>query len=392
MLRHLAERYNVTLISFVRPEDKSKDIAHLARICDSVYTVPMVRSRPRDTWALLKSIVTRQAAVIIRDDVPEMRKLLLNQVRRQRFDLIHADQTSMAQYGLFASKSSPQRPRPITALDQHNALYLVVQRHAHYEQGVSRFVWKREWRRLADYEANLCRLYDHLFTVTGEDRQALLRLLNQDELERLEDKITPVPICIDPSERLPVNRNFSTMNIVHLGTMFWPPNVEGVMWFALEVLPKVIRHLPDAQFTIAGKDPPHQVQVLAKPGSPVFGHVEITGYVSDPERLLEQCSVFVVPVRSGGGMRVKILDAWSWGLPVVSTSIGAEGIMTRPGENILIADDADAYASAVITILTDSKISEALSVSGRNWVERHYDWRKVYIAVDEVYRKLLAGR
>ena len=129
----------------------------------------------------------------------------------------------------------------------------------------------------------------------------------------------------------------SALNVLHLGTMFWPPNIEGVLWFAREVWPLVRAAIPQATFTVAGKNPPEAVRELEGEGS----GIQVTGYVSDPLPYLQQASVFVVPLFSAVGMRVKIVDGWRWGLPIVSTTIGAEGIIYRSGENICIADDAD---------------------------------------------------
>ena len=112
-------------------------------------------------------------------------------------------------------------------------------------------------------------------------------------------------------------------DVLHLGTMFWLPNMEGVMWFAREVWPRIQAQVKDATFTIAGKNPPQEIRQLVQNREQ---GIRVTGYVPDPRPLAEQASAFIVPIFSGSGMRVKILDAWRWGLPVVSTSIGAEGI------------------------------------------------------------------
>jgi glycosyltransferase involved in cell wall biosynthesis len=161
--------------------------------------------------------------------------------------------------------------------------------------------------------------------------------------------------------------------------MFWPPNVEGVLWFAGEVLPRVLEQVPEAQFTVAGKRPPDAVRALA--GS----NVDVVGYVTDPTPLLARSQVFIVPLLAGGGMRVKILDGWQWGLPIVSTTIGAEGIRTRPGENILLADEPRAFADAVVRLLKDSDLRNSLRENGRRWVEQEYNWRQVYSRVDSIY-------
>lgn len=116
------------------------------------------------------------------------------------------------------------------------------------------------------------------------------------------------------------------------------------------------------------------------------------GYVEDVRPSVEAADVFIVPLRSGGGMRVKILDVWLWGLPIVSTSIGAEGIEVRPGSNILLADDPLAFAGAVTRLLTEPLLNRYLRQTGRSWVESHYAWPIVYAQVNDIYSRLLAFR
>jgi polysaccharide biosynthesis protein PslH len=113
--------------------------------------------------------------------------------------------------------------------------------------------------------------------------------------------------------------------------------------------------------------------------------VEVTGYVADPRPYLADTAAFVVPLKSGAGMRVKILDAWCWGLPVISTTVGAEGLRAVDNDNLLIADDEEAFAAAVIRVARDRHTAGRLADSGRATVERHYDWRTVYAAWDEIY-------
>ena len=117
----------------------------------------------------------------------------------------------------------------------------------------------------------------------------------------------------------------------------------------------------------------------------------MTGYVADPEPYLAAADAFVVPLHAAAGMRVKIVDGWVWGLPIVATPIGAEGIEVRDGENILIAGDAAAFAAAVLRLLTDPQLNARLRSAGRAWVEEKYAWQVAYRQVDEVYSRLQAG-
>jgi glycosyltransferase involved in cell wall biosynthesis len=171
--------------------------------------------------------------------------------------------------------------------------------------------------------------------------------------------------------------------------MYWPPNVEGVLWFAQQVFPRVLREVPGAVLTIIGKNPPPALQDLARraPGS-----VEVTGYVADPHGYLAETAAFAVPLLSGGGMRVKILDAWAWGLPVVSTTLGAEGIDVRPGEDALIADTPGGFAESCTLLLTRPALRKRIGAAGRAAVRERYDAGRVYDALNEVYAESLGSR
>ena len=403
MLRHLAQRHAVTLVSFVRPDDRPEHVAHLRDIAAAVHTVPIRRSAAANAVAGVRGLLTGLPIAVVRDAMPAMAALLRRLTAETRFDVIHADQLSMAGWGLLAAKAAPSRPK--TLLDEHNAVYKLAERIAAESAGLRRLIALREARAFRRYEAAMLRAYDAMLTVTEEDR-ALLETLEQEgirgqraevsgqksagrerelEVGERRSRFTVIPICVDP-ERTPVapRRPDGPPTILHLGTMFWPPNMAGVLWFGRQVLPRVWAQAPDARFVVVGKNPPPEVQALA-----ADPRIEVTGYVADPQPYLEAADVFIVPLFSGSGMRVKILDAWLWGLPIVATPIGAEGIARRDGENILIAPDAAAFADAVVRLLTDADLNRRLRAAGRAWVEARYSWQAVYRRVDEVYARLL---
>ncbi len=383
MLRYLSQRHQVTLVSLVRPDNTPEQVAHLASFCAAVHTVPMRRSRWRDGRAALKGLLTGLPVVIARDEIGEMRALLRRLASAQRFDAVHADQISMAQYGLQAMRQG----RFPGVVDMHNAMYLVLRRLADGERNsLKRLLLWREARAMARYEARVCRAYDAVLTVTREDRDLLLGLYPDAERPELAARFVPVPICVDPDQVAPVAHRPGPPTILHLGTMFWPPNSEGVLWFAREVLPRVWERAPEARFVVVGKDPPAEVRALS-----ADPRIRVTGYVDDPAPYLEAADAFVVPLHAAGGMRVKILDAWLWGLPIVATPIGAEGIETRDGENILIAGDAASFADAALRLLDDPALNQRLRLHGRAWVEAKYAWQNAYHVVGDLYDRLLGG-
>lgn len=382
MLRHLAGQHEVTLVSFVRPDDSADAIAHLRGICHAVHTVSMQRSIWRNLKAGGKGLLTGLPIVMVRDEIAEMQALVHRLAASRAFDVVHADQLSMSAYGLLAARAGA-----IPALlDEHNAIYLLAERMIADERNwARRVVMAREAKAFARYEARTCRAYDAVLTVTSEDRQHLLALYPPEQRESLRDKFTVVPISVDPDEIGTVTHDPSAVpTILHVGTMFWPPNVAGVLWFAREVLPLIHQQFPQARFVVVGKAPPPEVQALASDP-----RVVITGYVADLQPYLAEAGAFVVPLHAGGGMRVKILDAWLWGLPIISTPIGAEGIELRDGENIMLAEGASAFADTVVRLLTDERLNQRLRTAGRTWVEETYAWRAVYRRVDQVYAKFL---
>lgn len=379
VLRHLAQRHAVTLVSFTRAEDQPEHIAHLRSFCHAVHTVPMVRARRLDLLALPASLLRREPVIIARDAVPAMYALLEQVTGAGTFSAVHADQTSMVQYALAAADTIARRmgQRPRLVLDAHNALYKVVERLAAQERrpGVHHFLaW--EAQRLARYEQASYRRFDQVVFVTAEDRERLGL-----------PGAAVIPICADVASTPPVAhpagavRQVDAARVTFVGALHWPPNAQGIAWFAQAGWPTVYAAAPHARLSIAGKAAPPALAALAAslPG------VELLGYVADLTPLLAATAVFVVPLLAGGGMRVKIVDAWRWGVPVVATTVGAEGIDYTPGVELLLADSPADFAAAVLRVLGDPALGEALTAAGRRRVLECYDWRSVYRAWDGVY-------
>lgn len=390
VLRHLAQRNQVTLLAFTRIDDPPEAVEHLRDFCAGVYTIPMLRSRRRDMRALLESLLSDQSFVIRRDYVPAMAQKIEELVSNGDYDAVHADQLWMAQYALHAGKFIGENKKPCLILDEHNACFQILQRLAQGEKNVlKRLFLEREWRALRDYEVRACTGFDRLITVTEEDRCTLQRMIQDLGEGYRQPEFMTIPICVDTDSVPPIEPVDGLPDVLHMGTMFWLPNIEGMLWFAHEVWPQVKARLPAATLTIIGKNPPLSIQELAngQPGKNPDRRsgIEVTGYVPDPQPYLQRAGVFIVPLLSGGGMRVKIVDGWRWGLPIVSTKVGAEGILYQDGDNILIADNPEDFARAIIRVLKDPDLSRHLREKGRRWVEEHYNWHKVYPAWDLIY-------
>lgn len=368
MIKYLSLHHDVTLVSFVRG-DQQHDIEVLKKYCQEVHTVEMDRSIIKDGIALVRSMITGLPWLIARDSRSAMVDLIRSITNEQAFDVVHADQLNMAQYAAAVE-------RGIKVIDEHNALWLLYRRMAGtMPSGPRKWLLNRDWRLLRTYEGQICRDFDSVLTVSEVDRDALTEVAGD------KPKFTVIPIAVDTDEVAPVERAVDANRIVHIGTMFWPPNVDGILWFTREVLPIIRAEKPDVGFDIIGAKPPQEILNLGE----VDPLINVTGYVEDTTPYQEKTGVLIVPVRAGGGMRVKILNALSQALPMVTTTIGCEGIAVEHGKHLLIADTPQEFAEAVIRLLDDRDAGQRLGENGRLLIQEQYDYRKVCAALEPAY-------
>lgn len=384
VLRYLLKKgHQITLVSFVRPEE-IQHIPFLEKICKAVYVVPIRRSRLADAGYMVKSYLTGRPFLIERDDLRPMQELVNILVRENDFHFIHADQLTMAQFAIRgASVVKDKKPKVI--FDAHNAVWSIVERMKENSPWFLKPVLVVEARRVKRYEGELLKTVDHVLAVTDVDRAGLEEALFYSGMTDKDcaASISVVPIAVDTCQLKPIRRRPSSKNIVTLGTLHYPPNADGIRWFLNEVFPTIRQHVPDATLTIIGKNPPQDFLDYQTRAPDVL---TVTGYVLDLVPYLEQSAVMVVPVRAGGGMRVRILEAFAYAMPVVTTTIGLEGIMAEIGQDVLVADAAVDFANRTIDLLKDSSLQEDLSSRGRRLAEIRYDWQVVLSAMDSIYK------
>jgi glycosyltransferase involved in cell wall biosynthesis len=370
VIKYLAQHHQVTLVSFVRG-DQSEHVRHLERYCRAVYTVPIARGALRDAWYMGLSFLARQPFLMIRDDRRAMRQLIARLSATRSFDVVHADQLNMGQY-------AERVPGAFKVLDTHNALWLLYRRlWETMSRGPKKWLLGRDWRMLKSYEGRLVREFDAVMAVSHEDETALYEAAGQ------AVDITVIPIAVDTDQVRAVERESEPKHILHIGTMYWPPNIDGVQWFIGHIYPLIRKQRPDVQFDVIGSRPPADLLTLNESG---LG-INVTGYVQDPIPYQKKAAALVVPLRSGGGMRVKILNALAEGIPIVSTTIGYEGIAVTPGQHILVGDTPEEFATQVLRLLDDPAFGRELAANGRKLAEMIYDYRHVCRPLDKIYAR-----
>ncbi len=375
VLKRLAQFGQVTLLHYTRSEAESAQAQFLRPLCERIVGVPLRRSRALDMLTFARSLPGRTPFFILRDDSTLMRRTALDLASSGSFDVAHADQLVMAQFARLV-------PDAATLVDNHNVLSDLMNRMAVTETNpLKKLAMQFDAVKLRGYERQIFAQFDAVLAVSETDAQKIGALAG----ERCEPVV--VPIGVDCEALKPVMRLPGTTDILSVATMSYPPNADGVIWFTREILPLVSQHLPGITFRIVGDKPDPQVRALA--ANPA---IVVTGYVEDLESLVAQSAVFVVPLRSGSGMRVKILNAFAQGIPVVSTRLGCEGIDVVDGEHLLLADTPKAFAEAVVRVIRDPVLAERLAGNARRLVESRYSWQTVYANLDAVYDRLAARR
>jgi len=383
VLRSLTgQGHSVTLVTFVRPEEVLH-ISVLEEICESVHVVPIRRSRIADVGYMVRSYLTNRPFLIERDDLRPMQDLVNNLVKEGEFNFIHADQLTMVQFAIRGAFAFPNK-KPKVIFDAHNAVWSIVERMQENARWFLKPVLGIEARRVKRYEGELLKIVDHVLAVTEVDRAGLEDALNFSKVNK-DDRVAPitvVPIAVDTQKLQPIKRKPGSKNIVTLGTLHYPPNADGIRWFFNEVFPLIRERVPDVTLTIIGKNPPQDFLDLAAHDPKA---IKVTGYVPDLVPYLEESALMVVPVRAGGGMRVRILEAFAYAMPVVTTTIGLEGIHATLEQDVLVADSSTDFANRVSGLLTDVSLQEKLAMNGRKLAETKYDWQVVLEAMSPIY-------
>jgi glycosyltransferase involved in cell wall biosynthesis len=233
-----------------------------------------------------------------------------------------------------------------------------------------------ESRALASTERRYVELADHVLTVSENDRAFFLQYVEP-------ERISVIPTGVDTEYFEPSGGPEQVDTTVFTGSMDWMPNEDGVAYFVDKILPLVRQEIPGASFWAVGRRPPKRVQALAS------GSVVVTGAVDDIRPYLGKAAVCVVPLRSGSGTRIKIFEAMAMGKAVVSTTMGAEGLPVRHGENIILADDPADFARQVVQLLRDPLRRTELGGAARKLVERNYSWSAVGATFDEILQKTI---
>jgi len=374
LVEYFRRRHDLTVVSFTFGEHEAA-LAH-AMHADGldIRTVPFPHSWARAWVKRIASLASDVPYAIGLFEVPAMRQHLESVLAERSFDLAQFDTTFA---GAYVDIVAGRAKTVLVEIDF--SVTPLGRRYARERSALKRLWYRREWNRMRRFEPALCRRFDLVLAVSGEDRDEMLKL----------DSSLAVNIFrygADPALfQLPLP-DHATGQVVFIGSYIHPPNVDAALWFAQTILPLVQAEAAGLQVTYLGGNPPDDVRAAAAARG-----ISVTGWVADIAPHLAQADIGVVPLRSGGGVKLKTLELMAAGKAIVTTPIGIEGIDARDGEHVLVADTAESFAAQLVRLFRDERLRVRLARSARELALRHHQWAANLRSLEADYLELTHG-
>ncbi len=381
VLRYLSARHELTFYSYYggTPDpDYERDLKQQLPGAVAVCTGKRELSGPARGFDYLAHLSAQPPYAVSRFAHAPVQKQLQTWFRERRFDVAVCD-------FLDAAVNFPGSLSIPSVLFQHNVESEIWRRHAATAGNpAKKMIYLMEFRKMLRYErAAVCK-FQHVIAVSENDRSLMTRWVDG-------DRVTVVPTGVDLAHYRPdpaaSDANASAPLITFVGAMDWEPNVDGVEYFCSEVWPAIKAEVPQARFRIVGRNPDRRVQKWASNSINDDGSIEVTGRVPSIVEHLRQSAVVIVPLRIGGGTRLKIYEAMATARAVVSTTVGAEGLDVHNGRDIILADDPRSFAQAVIMLLRDSELRRRYEKAAVETAAR-YDWPAIGERFSEVLQSV----
>jgi polysaccharide biosynthesis protein PslH len=373
-LSALAQRHEVTVVTTHGPDDDPIGLKRELSACEHVLSVPYTlpkRGSGRWAKALVRSWFSPFPLDLWKCHVPaleqEVRRLLQDPTKP--FDLCIAD-------FLVATPNIPRDLAVPVLHFSHNVEHRLWERLCRAEKRpFHRALLELEWRKMRRCEAQVCGHVKLTIAVSDQDRDVLSKLVPN-------ARIRSVATGVDTTYFQPSGTVEKPQTLVFTGAMDWYPNEDGILDFVDTTLPLVRREVPDVTLTIVGRNPSERLRAACNlPG------VAVTGTVDDVRPYVDEAAVYVVPLRIGGGTRLKIFEALAMGKAVVSTTVGAEGLPMVDGRHFIAADSPAEIARAVVSLLRDPERRKALGAAGRELVEQRHSWQRVALDFEQLCKE-----
>jgi sugar transferase (PEP-CTERM/EpsH1 system associated) len=381
LLKEVSKENQVFLLAFNQKsllpaaEKLKESVEHLRSFCKDVQVFDIPCEKSTGSWIklLLGNLFSPLPYSTEKFHSERMEQAIRAVIRNHQIDLVHFDTVALAELGR-ALKGQKK------VLNHHNIESALLLSRARRERNfLKRFYLLLQGNKLSRYESNTYGEFHLNVVVSEEDKNRLRSHSPKTEVEVIPNGVDTTYFEVSDSQ-------LRKSNLIFAGGMNWFPNRDAILYFSEKIWPLLKKKLPDVSFTLIGSSPPKKIMDLGRKEK-----IEVMGFVDDVRPYLAQAAAYVVPIRAGGGTRLKILDAFACGKAVISTSIGCEGLDVTPNRNILIGDSPNQFAEQVIKVCTDGDLMKSLGEEGRKLVEENYSWRLIGDDLNRIYDNLISS-
>lgn len=360
IIRELCRQHEVTLLTMAEDvgSDQGKDF--YKQICQKVIYLPKPKlSMAKKSFYLLDGLLKERPYPLNKNFSVSFFKRIEGELEDESYQVLHCDHLDTAQY-------LPLLSNPAKAVfDTHNLLFILVKRLCEQEKSLAKRVYlNNQIEKIKVYEKRLSADFDLNLVCSEKDKDILKKLSPSSNVE-------VIPNGVDLNYYQTGHKSFPGLTLIFVGRLDYLPNSQGVLYFYNNVWPLVKKEVPQARWQIIGGSPPAAVNELANDRS-----IKIVEQADDMRPYLAKSTISIVPLQIGGGTRLKILEAMATGLPVVSTSVGAEGIDAVDGQEIIIADEPQIMAQRIVDLLQNPAHCNEIAQKARNFVEK-FDWQVI---------------
>jgi polysaccharide biosynthesis protein PslH len=364
MLKELKRSCDITYLTLDDGTAATSARELASEYCHELVSIPHRRREKFTTGfyvELMLNLVSDLPYAIKKYESPAMRDEVAKRVTDGRFDVLVCD-------FLAPAVNVPQDLNCPSVLFQHNVEAMIWKRHYEVQKSPPKKAYLfRQWQKMQTFEAKMCPAFDSVVAVSREDRELM-------QQEYSVKEIYDVPTGVDTAFFRPSGQRESRPhNLVFTGSMDWLPNEDAIRYFTEQIMPRIKQSVPGVTLTVVGRDPyPGLVELSRRDPS-----VTVTGRVEDVRPFMEEAALYIVPLRIGGGTRLKIYEAMAMEMAIVSTSIGAEGLPVSDGKEILLADTPESFAAAVVKLLQQASLASEIGKRAAARVREEFGWDKV---------------
>jgi len=371
-IKHLTKKGHQ--VDFLFLTDKNTDKLNFWKLSKWCKPYPVFHNCKTSWIGLMFNIFSKKPYSIAKYHSDNLNKQFVKLLENTKYDIIQFE-------GLFVAYLINTRYKTIgltpVILREHNIESVIIERLFRNRRVFPVNLFLRvQYKRLFDYEARICAKFNRCFMISPIDKQKL-----EEMNPNVQTKL--IPGGVDTSYFFPQIVREDLYSIVYVGSMDWLPNADGIFWFCKDIFPCIKQKISEAKLYIVGKNPPAYIKKLQDQD------IIITGFVEDVRKYIAKGQVFIVPLRIGSGMRIKILNTFAMGKAVVSTSVGCEGIDVVDGKNIYIADSKKEFAKKVIFLLNNKNERDRIGKEGLKLVKEKYQWGKIAEDTEIEYKKII---